>query len=118
MKLTSVGFFKELPYGDESGSSLVDSVSKFSETEYAEALSYLKSGVPFVVAPGLSRDRLSGKQEIIGSLSLLTDGMYVWPSDLAYYIEKYRVELLVDFFRYMKHNNWKIPSVDIAKLEM
>lgn len=118
MKLTSIGFFKELPYGDESGVSLIDSVSKFSEKEYAETLSYLKSGVPFVVAPGLSRDRLSAKREIIGSLSLLTDGKFVWPSDLAYYLEKYRVELPNDFFNHMKRNDWRIPPVDIAALEM
>lgn len=118
MRLTSVGFFKDLPYGNESENRLADSVSKFSGEGYAEAISYLKSGVPFVVAPGLSKDRISGKFEIIGPLILLTDGKYVWPSDLAYYLERYRVELPNDFLCHMRDNNWKIPPVDIDGLEM
>ncbi len=54
-----------------------------------EILAYLRSGTLFVVAPGISRGYLSAGREIIGALVLLTDGKFIWPSDLAYYVEKY-----------------------------
>ena len=118
MSLISVGFFKELPYGDETGGSLNECRSKFSGEHMEEILSYLKTGVLFVVSPGLSRDYFSPSHEIIGSLSLLTDGVFIWPSDLGFYVEKYRVDIPLSFYLHMKKNDWKIAPVDISRLEM
>lgn len=83
-----------------------------------EVLSYLKSGVSFVVAPGLSRDVLSSELEIIGPLALLTDGKFLWPSDLVYYVERHWVELPQEFLEYMAVNSWKVPAVDVSVLEI
>ncbi|BEU70315.1 hypothetical protein ACI2S3_24955 [Ralstonia nicotianae] len=118
MKLIGVGFFKELPYGSELGGSLVECTQKFSGRFQTEVLSYLKSGVSFVVAPGLSRDVLSSELEIIGPLALLTDGKFLWPSDLAYYVERHRVELPQEFLEYMAMNSWKVSAVDVSILEI
>ncbi|MET2523851.1 hypothetical protein [Ralstonia pseudosolanacearum] len=118
MKLISMGFFKDLPYGNESGGCLVEHTHKFSGLFQEDVLSYLKSGVSFLVAPSLSRDVISSELEIIGSLALLTDGKFLWPSDLAYYVERHRVELPQEFFEYMAVNSWKVPAVDVSVLEI
>jgi hypothetical protein len=115
-RLISVGFFNELSYGKGSGESLNECRSKFSEENIEEVLLYLKAGIPFAVAPGLSRDYLSSSHEIIGSLSLLTDGIFLWPSDLAYYVEKYQVSIPPSFYLHMKNNGWKVKFVDVSKL--
>ena len=118
MKLIQVGFFKELPYGEKSGGSINECCFKFSGDHMMEILSYLKAGIPLAVAPGISRDCISSSHEVIGSLSLLTDGIFVWPSDLAYYVEKYKVDVPSSFCSHMKENNWKIAPVDISILAM
>ncbi|MDO3617322.1 hypothetical protein Q3O97_15835 [Ralstonia pseudosolanacearum] len=118
MKLISVGFFKELPYGYETSDSLGSSCSKFVGGDIEKVLAYLRAGNPFVVAPGISMDYLSGGKCIIGSLALLTDGKFVWPSDLAYYVDKYRVGLPPEFLMHMEASDWKVPMVDISSLEM
>ena len=118
IKLISIGFFKELPYGEKFGTSLKEATSKFSGADIGKVSSYLKSGVAFVVAPGISRDILSGNNEIIGGLALLTDGIFLWPSDLAYYVENYQIDLPSELVTHMKANDWKIPAVNVSMLEM
>jgi hypothetical protein len=117
-KLRGVGFFRELPYGDQNGESLENGVAKVSLENMDRIISYLKSGVAGVVAPAISRDFLSPRHEIIGSLALRTDGEFLWPSDLAHYVEKYRVGLPEDFLRHMEMNDWQVPVVDTSALEL
>jgi hypothetical protein len=117
MILKKVGFFQGLPYGDPAEDSLKDLVGKFSGPHLAEAIKYLKSGHLLVVAPGISRDYLSGDQKIIGSMAILTDGVYAWPKDIAYYIEKYQIGMSNEFLEHMKGQKWVVPSVDISSLE-
>ena len=118
MKLIGIGFSEELPYASQSGGSLVERTHKFSGRFQTEVLSYLKSGVSFVVAPSLSRDVLSSECETIGPLALLTDGKLFWSSDLSCYVERYRVELPQEFLERMAVNNWKIQAVDVSVLEI
>jgi hypothetical protein len=118
VKLIHVGFFRELPYGDKEGSLLKDSVSSFSGADVERVVTYLKSGVVFIVAPGVSMDHFSNGQEVIGPLTLLTDGKFLWPSDLAFYLQRYKIAIPSDLLRHMETNGWKIPSVDISILEM
>jgi hypothetical protein len=116
--LRGVGFFRELPYGDQNGDSLENAVAKASLENIDRIISYLKSGVAGAVAPGISRDFLSPRHEIIGSLALRTDGEFLWPSDLAHYVEKYRVGLPVAFLKHMEINDWQVPVVDTSALEL
>lgn len=118
MKLQRVGFFKELPYGIEAGGSLSNRGIKLSREERKAIVSYLESGALFVGSPGLSRDQLSAQHEIVGPLHLLTDGVFIWPSDLVYYFSKYDVALPEDFLRHMESNHWAVSLVDVATLEM
>jgi hypothetical protein len=62
-----------------------------------ELAAYLRSRACVAVAAGLARDVLGPANGIIGTLAILTDGVYAWPSDLAYYVEKHHLELPSEF---------------------
>ena len=75
-----------------------------------EIIDYLRNGATLIAAPGLAKDVLSDSSEIIDELCILTDGQWAWPSDLAYYVEKYSVGLDDDFVQWMQIQNWKLPD--------
>lgn len=63
-------------------------------------LEYLKSGDVHSVAPGFAKDVFTG-DKINGSLMILTDGMFAWRSDTAYYVEKYNIALPEKFIKHI-----------------
>ena len=62
-------------------------------------MDYLRSGRKIAAAAGSFKDALTG--EVIPTEALVfTDGIYVWQSDLTYYVEKYNFTLPG---RFVKH---------------
>lgn len=117
-QLIRVGFFRELPHGDPEGPSLKNFAAAIPLQQNDRIVSYLRSGALFIALPGLSRDVLSNEHPIIGSLALWTDGIFLWPSDLSYYVEKYSVGLPREFIKHMEDNAWTVPAGnDIFNLE-
>jgi hypothetical protein len=50
---------------------------------------------------------------------VLTDGQYAWPSDLAYYVERYHVRLPDDFVSVIAAHGWRVPeAVDLQRLRL
>ena len=43
----------------------------------------------------------------IGELRFLSDGAWMWPSDLIHYLELYDVNLPNDFVAHMASNDWR-----------
>ena len=41
---------------------------------------------------------------------LLTDGDWIWPAALVYYLREYHVPLDTDFVKHARDNEWKIDS--------
>lgn len=117
MKLKRVGFFSDLRYGDSTEGPITCFIDAACAGEQVKELQYLKSGHTLIASPGFSRDVLS-PEKIIGPLAMLTDGEYVWPSDLAYYVEHYRVKLPRHFLEHIKERNWLIGHVDLGNLDM
>ena len=120
MKLKRVGFYKELKHGDKHGESLYELISLIPNLNEDKIISYLKSGTIFCVSPGIVQDVLSKDEKIIGSLKILTDGVWIWPSDLVYYIQEYHVSLDNDFISHMCESNWMcitMNTIDLEKLE-
>lgn len=118
-KLKSIGFFKELPHGDIDGLSMKSLISSTRLMDKNKIVEYLRNGELMIASPGLAIDVLSDSQPIIGELCILTDGKWAWPSDLAYFVEKYSIELNNEFIDWMKYNQWKVPkSIDINNLTL
>lgn len=103
-----IGFFQEHGGGDDAP-SLADLRGKRDRTAKAEVLAYLRGAKKFVHSPGYERDHFD-QASVAGTKSLLTDGTYAWPEFLAYYVDRYDVELPADFERHVAERGWRLPS--------
>lgn len=113
MKLKRVGFFSELRHGNPDGPSLKDSVSTQAwHPQAARIAAYLGDATVVRASPGLTTDVLREGAPVIGTLRILTDGVWAWPSDLAYFFRHYHVRLPEDFVAHMRETNWHPPTID------
>jgi hypothetical protein len=107
--LVKQGFFKEMSYSEETDNS----IKPFINTETDKVLidkvcKYLDSGVVIMECCGTTIDALNESNGIAGVPSLLTDGVWVWPGDLSYYVKKYKIKLTDDFMSTLKQNNFNV----------
>jgi hypothetical protein len=112
MTVRRIGFFRELPHGDEHGRSIHDARGGLAATDRAVA-GYLAGGTAVAATGGLAAvDVLAGDGRTTGAVELLTDGHWVWPSDLAYYVEHYAVDVPAEFLVHARAHGWQCPRVD------
>jgi hypothetical protein len=117
--LKTVGFYKDLPHGFKSHPELKSVISGMAHPHTDAILNYLRSGEVHTACPGLIEDVLSEERILIGSPHIMTDGVWAWPNDLAYYVEKYHVKLPEVFIDHMKSNKWQVPeNIDVLSLEI
>ena len=109
MKLTSVGYFREMLDGSQNDPSIKDYVNKGVDYPIDKICAYLDSGLPLIVSPGLVSDVIDESKGIAGSPSILTDGKWAWPGVLSYYVKNYNLLLKKDFIDTMVSNGWMIP---------
>jgi hypothetical protein len=115
MSLREIGFFRELPHGDPDGASLHEFVGRAENSE--DLVRYLENGAVLAITGGaLAYDVLAAESPDICPLAILTDGVWVWPSDLAYYVQNYRVKLDDDFVRHAAANGWIPPRISDSEL--
>ena len=48
---------------------------------------------------------------VAGCPDILTDGVWMWPGDLAYYVKKYHLELDKEFVQGMEDSGWHIRNI-------
>ncbi|WP_282205350.1 hypothetical protein [Kitasatospora fiedleri] len=70
-----------------------------------------------MASPGWVDDLLNDQARNICQCANLTDGSWMWPSELAYYVETYHVELPADFLDHMASHGWITPEVGDEVLE-
>ena len=112
MALRSVGFFRELRHGDSAGPSLRASVGQLASPHVPELVGYLESAPALATTGSLVDDVLDGAQKGVARLEVATDGEWVWPRDLAYYVSRYRVGLPADFIEHIHAAHGAPPSLD------
>jgi hypothetical protein len=113
--LRRVGFFSELRHGAADGPSLADAKGKL-RVDHDPIVSYLRRGSVLAATPERTYDVLSPTPREIGSLDMHTDGTWVWPSDLAYYVDVYRVALPEAFLRHGQAHRWQAPELSESEL--
>ena len=107
MTLTKVGFYKEMPHAENTDPSILDCIHKADYSdETAQICSYLKNGTIYIACCGVCYDVIDQEKGVAGVPSLLTDGVWIWPGDLAYYVENYNLNLPANFIDHMKANRW------------
>nr|WP_201749162.1 hypothetical protein [Micromonospora acroterricola] len=115
--MKDVGYFKELRHGYEDGISLHRVRGELSENLVSLAARYLRDGSVVAAAAGYAFDELDPNRPEIAPLSIQTDGDWSWPSDLPYYVEKYRVGLPEEFLKHAAAHGWRPPHLTPERLE-
>ena len=116
MALARVGFFSELRHGEPNGPSLHDAIGKL-RADKQPIVAYLRQAAALAVTGGTSAyDVLDPALRRIGPLSVLTDGAWIWPSDLPYYVEQYEVDLPAAFLRHGASLHWTPPALSDREL--
>jgi hypothetical protein len=114
--LRKVGYFRELPHGDPESAALRESVGAASLENESTILAYLTNGNVLATSPMLLHDALDAGGKPIGTLQILTDGTWEWPSDLAHYVRTHHARLPADFVRHMASRHWEVPRLSKAQL--
>ncbi len=111
------GFFRELPHGVPDGESLREAMKGGEGQDEERLLSYLRGNTVLAATAATTDDVLDPRMTAIAPLELVTDGAWVWPRDLAYYLERYHVALPLQFVLQIELNNWVQPALSPAELE-
>lgn len=106
--MKTVGLFRELGFSD--GPSIVGSLGRGRHPQSAKIVAYLRAGSPLLETSELSRDVLSEAHPPIGTARLLTDGHWVWPEVLAFYVERYNVSVPAEMIAEMQAQGWRCPT--------
>lgn len=109
--LKPVGFFRELRHGMRTGPSLAESVRSEAASDEDKIVRYLQLSPTFAASGPMVDDALDPSNEAVAPLETATDGQWMWPRDLAYYVEKYHVELPEEFVKHMRNRDWQVPEL-------
>lgn len=115
---------------DEKGNSVLKRVGFYATAEQIRELRrpvaasgedaivrYLEDGETLVATGSWDVDLVDPDIRRICQHSVCTDGVWVWPSSLAYYLGRYHTKLPDEFLRHMGSSEWKVPALDEAALE-
>lgn len=116
--LKEVGNFKEMGYDDvPDAPSLVDVRGKRRAGHKPEVLAYLRQAKSISFSPGPIEDFFDPSQ-FVGTHTMRTDGVFVWPDFLAGYVERHDVLLPEEFEQHMARAAWRLPaSLDLDTLQ-
>lgn len=110
ISLNEVGFF-------DSAEAIRKLAGSAEQPWESAAIRYLEGGVVVLVSPGWVDDLLDPEKKSVCQYSVLTDGTWVWPNSLAYYLRNYHLKLPQVLVRHMASNNWSVPEVSEADLD-
>lgn len=94
---------------------LLDRRAAAPHPDEARIADYLRRGQPYIASPGVTFDVLDGRGPI-GSGTILTDGVWAWPDDLAHYLETYHVELPEAFVTAIVRAGFTPPTLTLKQL--
>lgn len=117
--LRKVGFFRELPYGESNAPSIKTARTDAEpRPDLQKILRYLRSGRVLISSPSLSFDVISNENKPIGPIAIITDGVWAWPRELAFYVEKYGISVPLAFVKHMEDASWTIGEFDLLDLSI
>lgn len=109
-RMTSIGFFREFEHGRPDGPSLREAMRDSGKPGESRIAAYLRDAPILLHALGPVTDVFEPTGDYICAPNIRTDGVYAWPEDLAYYVERYHVELPAEFLKHIAAAKWKPPS--------
>lgn len=121
MKLKRQGFYKEMPHAEESDPSILNFIQNEKNKEMKEICQYLKEGSVLVACGGIVQDVINPQNGGAGCPDMITDGIWIWPGNLPYYVMQYNLKLDEVFIQTMRENNWHVNSnadIDFDNIEI
>ena len=116
-RLRVVGDFHELGRGGNPEAPSIRWARRPRAAPYEpELVRYLKTGSVLAAMPAVVSDVLGAQGSVICGLSLCTDGVWLWHSDLAHYVERYHVELDPRFLAHARSREWQAPRLTDLEL--
>jgi hypothetical protein len=104
--------FCDVPWHDSPGGlSLKEAVRPAPHPHQAGILAYLRAGRWFAVRPMVVEDVLQPERGLVSDSHWYTDGVWIWATDVIYYVERYHIELPTDFVTHMAAKGWSCPPV-------
>jgi hypothetical protein len=110
-----IGFFRELD-GYTDGPSLRDAVRSEPQADEENLARYLAAASVLATTGHQVHDVLDPGRERVAPEAVLTDGEFVWPADLAYYVATYHVVVPDDLVAGARARSWSPP--DLSPQEM
>ncbi|CAL9496646.1 hypothetical protein [Streptomyces sp. enrichment culture] len=115
----AVGFFDELSpgWGFPTDGAIKDAVRSSADADEHRLVEYLRRGSGIWSEMGAQADVLDpGGPVLVSAGSLLTDGVWLWRDDLAYYVAKYHPVLPSDFVARARELDYRPPEVPESRL--
>jgi hypothetical protein len=109
-----VGFFREL-HNEPDLPSIREAVRPTRHPDEARIVAYLEAGICLAACGGGRRDVLDPSSGLWTRPDIMTDGVWLWPGELPYYVAAYGVELPTEFVDHMRQSGWAVPVVSEAE---
>lgn len=103
--LVGIGFFAELEPGLPDTPRLVDCIDRVPSDIRHLLADYLDSGTMLATSGRLSADVVDGTPAVAPQ-DVRSDGSYIWPGELGYYVRKYGVALPEEFVAHARARAW------------
>ena len=120
LTISKVGFFRELRHGSAYGPSIHDHRRDPAQPDEARIVQYLSAAATLAATGSMAAGALDATRKAVARLETATDGKWVWPRDLAYYVDTYHIVLPSEFVEHMRRGSWNPPSLsreDLMRIE-
>ena len=99
---------------DSTGAPLIDR-DELDPEEQDRLLDYLDSAPVVVPIRGYDIDHLAGAQESRVPVAFHSDGVWIWPAAVNYYLREYGVTPEIELVEHIRSNRFTIPDVPDAQ---
>ena len=114
-----VGYYKELRHGRPDGGSLPQAVHLATGAldDESQIVRYLSTATVLAATSQEVDDLLDKSALGVALASSRTDGEWVWPDDLSYYVRRYHVALPPNFVQRVRDLNYLPPTFSDEQLD-
>ncbi|GLY15057.1 hypothetical protein LWF15_22230 [Kineosporia rhizophila] len=120
MIISEAGFFRELPHGRPDGPSLHEALATGRREPVGAKkemlLDYLWGNTVLAATAAMFDDVLDPSVTAVAPMAVVTDGAWVWPRDLAHYVDKYDAAVPLPFILHIELRGWEQPALSPNEL--